>query len=191
VDTHNLTFLGASAAILAAAVLVTAVSRYRRQRRDRQALERAVSQRQEEPPSLHPEIDPDLCIGSLSCLQACPEGDILGIVDGAARLIRGSNCIGHGRCALECLVSAIKLVYGTSTRGVDLPEIDEFFESRMPVTCPAGRPVPPCVRPHLPEGEHHAAGTAPPAPAGLAAMNHLPTSSWTERPGPPVEIPRG
>jgi thioredoxin reductase/Pyruvate/2-oxoacid:ferredoxin oxidoreductase delta subunit len=84
------------------------------------------------PRSLHPVIDPDICIGSLSCLKACPEGDILGVVDGAARLIHGDHCIGHGRCAAECPVSAIKLVFGTSERGVDLPEVDGYFESSRP-----------------------------------------------------------
>ncbi|HSM93554.1 MAG TPA: NAD(P)-binding domain-containing protein [Anaeromyxobacteraceae bacterium] len=84
------------------------------------------------PRSLHPVIDTDVCIGSLSCIKACPEGDILGIVDGAAHLVHGEHCIGHGRCAAECPVSAIKLVFGSEERGVDLPEVDGFFESSRP-----------------------------------------------------------
>jgi heterodisulfide reductase subunit A-like polyferredoxin len=84
------------------------------------------------PRSLHPVIDADVCIGSLSCIKACPEGDILGVVDGAARLIHGEHCIGHGRCAAECPVNAIKLVFGSEERGVDLPEVDGFFESSRP-----------------------------------------------------------
>jgi thioredoxin reductase/NAD-dependent dihydropyrimidine dehydrogenase PreA subunit len=81
------------------------------------------------PQTLHPVIDPDKCIGSLSCLRVCPEGDILGVVNGKAALVDASACIGHGKCALECPVNAIKLVFGTSERGVDLPEVDEFFET--------------------------------------------------------------
>jgi len=81
------------------------------------------------PLTLHPVINPDICIGSLTCLKSCPEGDILGVVDGAARLIHADHCIGHGRCAAECPVDAIKLVFGTSERGVDLPMVDEYFES--------------------------------------------------------------
>ncbi len=81
------------------------------------------------PLTLHPVIDPDICIGSLTCLKACPEGDILGIVDGAAELLHPDHCIGHGKCAAECPVQAIKLVFGTLERGIDLPMIDEFFES--------------------------------------------------------------
>jgi thioredoxin reductase/Pyruvate/2-oxoacid:ferredoxin oxidoreductase delta subunit len=84
------------------------------------------------PLTLHPVIDPDICIGSLTCLKSCPEGDILGMVGGAARLIHGDHCIGHGRCAAECPVGAIKLVFGTGERGIDLPMVDQFFESSRP-----------------------------------------------------------
>ena len=81
------------------------------------------------PRSLHPVFDTDLCIGSLSCVRSCPEGDIIGVVDGVGRLVQGEHCIGHGRCAAECPVNAIRLVFGTAERGVDLPEVDGFFES--------------------------------------------------------------
>jgi thioredoxin reductase/NAD-dependent dihydropyrimidine dehydrogenase PreA subunit len=104
-------------------------SRWARQRRDSAVLERKEARGTNLPRSLHPVIDPNICIGSLSCLKACPEGDILGIVDGAARLVHGDHCIGHGRCAAECPVGAIRLVIGSAERGVDLPEVDEFFES--------------------------------------------------------------
>lgn len=81
------------------------------------------------PQTLHPVVDTDKCMGSLSCLSACPEGDILGVVDGKAALVSPSSCIGHGKCAIECPVNAITLVFGTSQRGVDLPEVNEFFET--------------------------------------------------------------
>ena len=93
------------------------------------AAEEAAEKGREAPLTLHPVVDPDKCMGSLSCLSVCPEGDILGVVDGKAALINPSACIGHGKCALECPVGAIKLVFGTATRGAELPELDEYFES--------------------------------------------------------------
>jgi thioredoxin reductase/NAD-dependent dihydropyrimidine dehydrogenase PreA subunit len=81
------------------------------------------------PRSLHPVINPDICIGSGSCLNSCPEGDILAMVGHAAQLVRSDHCIGHGRCEAECPVQAIKLVFGTAERGIDLPQVDGYFES--------------------------------------------------------------
>ena len=92
-------------------------------------LEEAVKAELHIPASLHPVIDPDVCIGSGSCIDACPEGKILGLIDGKAQLLNGSKCIGHGKCAAECPVDAIKLVFGSSERGVDLPEVDTHFET--------------------------------------------------------------
>jgi thioredoxin reductase/NAD-dependent dihydropyrimidine dehydrogenase PreA subunit len=117
---------------LSSLVLLQVAQRRRRQRRDERALAFNVERGAHLPASLHPVIDAEVCIGSLSCLKACPEGDILGIIDGAARLVHATNCIGHGRCAAACPVNAIKLVFGSATRGVDLPEVDGRFESSRP-----------------------------------------------------------
>ncbi len=128
------TVLVASGVVLAIAVIAAAMIRAqsRREAKDEQSLADAVARNLHIPVSLHPVIDPKICIGCFACLNACPEGEILGIVDGKARLITASNCIGHGKCAVECPTDAIKLVFGTSERGVDLPEVDEFFESSRP-----------------------------------------------------------
>jgi thioredoxin reductase/NAD-dependent dihydropyrimidine dehydrogenase PreA subunit len=117
------------------AALLLALYSLRRRREDRRAklkLAEAVRLELHIPASLHPVIDPDVCIGSGSCLSACPEGKILGIVDGVATLINASKCIGHGKCAAECPVTAIKLVFGTAERGVELPEVDAYFETSRP-----------------------------------------------------------
>ena len=84
------------------------------------------------PPSLHPEIDPAICIGSAACVSACPEGDILGLHRGRAMLVEPTACIGHGECAAECPVGAIKLVFGSSERGVDIPHLTGNFETNVP-----------------------------------------------------------
>jgi len=116
-------------------VAVLAIYLARRRLEDRRAkkkLAEAVRLELNVPTSLHPVIDPDVCIGSGSCISACPEGKILGLVDGVATLLNASKCIGHGKCAVECPVNAIKLVFGSAERGVELPEVDEFFETSRP-----------------------------------------------------------
>jgi thioredoxin reductase (NADPH) len=81
------------------------------------------------PTTLHPQIDPERCIGSGACVRACPEHDVLQIVGGLARLVNPLGCVGHGACAAACGVEAIRLVFGTATRGVELPRVNEHFES--------------------------------------------------------------
>ncbi len=85
-----------------------------------------------EPVSLHPVIDLSTCISSGACVAACPEKDILGIVDGKATLINASSCIGHGACFHACPVEAITLVIGTEKRGVELPHVSQSYESNVP-----------------------------------------------------------
>lgn len=132
VDVTSATIVAGSAALVTAIGLVHVRRRRAREVRDAAALEERKARGAHLARSLHPVIDPDICIGSLSCLRACPEGDILGIVEGAARLVHADHCIGHGRCAAECPVGAIKLVFGSAERGIDLPEVDAFFESSRP-----------------------------------------------------------
>ena len=106
--------------------------RYRRRNREHQeALEEAIKQGLMEPPSLHPVIDSTRCIGSSSCVKACPE-DALGIVNNKAVLINAAHCIGHGACLPACPVDAIKLVFGTEKRGIDIPQVNPNFESNVP-----------------------------------------------------------
>ena len=85
-----------------------------------------------EPVSLHPVIDPDTCIGSGACITACPEKDILGIVNGKGTTINASRCVGHGACFHACPVQAITLCIGTEKRGVELPHISQEFETTIP-----------------------------------------------------------
>ncbi len=84
-----------------------------------------------EPSSLHPEIDPRLCLGSGSCITACPE-EAIGMIKGKAVLINPTLCIGHGACAAACPHHAISLVFGTEKRGMDIPQVDPNFETNVP-----------------------------------------------------------
>lgn len=85
-----------------------------------------------EPVSLHPVVNPDICIGSGACIKACPEHDILGLVNGKAQTVNASRCVGHGACFHACPVQAITLCIGTEKRGVDLPHISSNFETNIP-----------------------------------------------------------
>jgi thioredoxin reductase (NADPH) len=84
-----------------------------------------------EPSSLHPEIDPNLCMGAGSCITACPENAI-GMIKGKAVLVNPTHCIGHGACAPACPHNAIKLVFGTAKRGMDIPVVNPNFETNVP-----------------------------------------------------------
>src|SRR6187551_1981661 len=96
--------------VLGTAMVVLYTRRRRQEEAGKEALRLATEEGQQIPLSLHPVIDPTLCVGSFSCIKACPEGEIIGVVDGVATLVEAAHCIGHARCAVECPVGAIKLV---------------------------------------------------------------------------------
>jgi thioredoxin reductase len=108
------------------------VRRRRRIHREHaQQLQHSLEAGLAEPPSLHPVIDPVRCLGSSSCVSACPE-EALGIVNGKAVLVNAAACIGHGACHAACPVDAIQLVFGTEKRGIDIPNVTPEFESNVP-----------------------------------------------------------
>jgi thioredoxin reductase/ferredoxin len=119
---------------LAPAVLLIAFYVWRRrstESRHASALAEAESAGMSEPASLHPVVDSARCVGSATCVRACPE-KALGVVGGKATLVNPTACIGHGACEASCPVGAIALVFGTERRGVDIPQVDPNFESNVP-----------------------------------------------------------
>lgn len=84
-----------------------------------------------EPASLHPLIDRARCMGCGACVAACPEGTVLGLIGGKAELVEPTLCIGHGACKAACPFDAISLVFGTATRGIDLPVVAPDFQSNV------------------------------------------------------------
>src|SRR5687768_104796 len=84
-----------------------------------------------QPASLYPKVDLDVCIGSGTCVEVCPEKDVLGLIEGKARLVNPTSCIGHGECLRACPVNAIQLVLGTEKRGVDIPLLEKDFQTNV------------------------------------------------------------
>ncbi|MDH5306705.1 MAG: NAD(P)-binding domain-containing protein, partial [Myxococcales bacterium] len=101
-------------------------------------LSRAQREGLTEPPSLHPQIDPNRCLGCATCVDACPEHDVLGLVHGKAQILVAANCVGHGACKDACPFDAISLVIGTERRGVEIPRLDAKFETNLPGLFVAG-----------------------------------------------------
>jgi len=118
---------------LSTAAVAPMVVRIRRRELETDAAEaKALAYGLHEPATLHPVVDPALCIGTGSCVDVCPEGQVLGIRHGQAIAIAPASCIGHGLCERACPVEAIRLVFGTRTRGVDIPHIKADFETNVP-----------------------------------------------------------
>lgn len=111
-------------------MIVTAIRQHRAEQHNAEHLRQHGQT--EGPPTLHPVIDGEACIGSGACVRACPEDRALVIVDGRGHLAHASGCIGHGECLRACPVDAITLVFGSWRRGVELPEVDATFETSQP-----------------------------------------------------------
>jgi thioredoxin reductase/Pyruvate/2-oxoacid:ferredoxin oxidoreductase delta subunit len=116
--------------------LVIVIIYLRKQKRESKRVEEKIATAKleglYEPVSLHPVVDESCCIKTGACITACPEKDILGIRNGKATTINASHCIGHGACFHACPTHAITLVIGTEKRGVDLPHVNQNFETNVP-----------------------------------------------------------
>jgi thioredoxin reductase/Pyruvate/2-oxoacid:ferredoxin oxidoreductase delta subunit len=106
--------------------------RWRREAKSRATKAAAAEAGLVEPASLHPLIDPAKCLACGACVSACPEGDIIGMINGKAELVEPTHCIGHGACREACPYDAITLVFGTEKRGVDIPHVSPDFQTNVP-----------------------------------------------------------
>lgn len=84
------------------------------------------------PKAQHPHIDLEACIGCGTCVDACPEGDVLGILNGKATIVKGHKCIGHSLCADECPVGAITMVMAKASASADMPALTPELETSIP-----------------------------------------------------------
>ena len=121
-------------AVSIAVVVILTVGSIRKQRQAetqaREDLQQTV-QRGSLPASLHPVVDLDACIGSGTCVEVCPEDNVLGLINGKAYLVNPTSCIGHGECRTACPVDAITLVLGSERRGVDIPMLQGDYQTNV------------------------------------------------------------
>ncbi len=119
------------------ALVIISVSIYavhfRRQRAsDTQRLHQTRELGMDKASGQYPLVDAGACIGCGTCVAACPEGDVLGVVLGKAVVINGARCIGHGKCAEACPVGAIKVGLGDITKRDDIPLLDDHNQTNVP-----------------------------------------------------------
>jgi len=119
--------------LLVTVIVVPYYLRHRqRQREDLSRKKEAIYLGADKAITQHPQIDEMRCIGCGSCVAACPEGGVLGIVNGKATIINGLKCVGHGMCAEACPVDGITVGLGDIKQRDDIPLMNEFHETSIP-----------------------------------------------------------
>lgn len=122
----------ASALVVAAIVLPYFLGFRRRNRRDAERKEEARQLGIDRPVAQFPYVDATSCIGCGACVEACPEGDVLGIVGGTAAVVNGFRCVGHAACEVACPVGAIEVGLGDLKSRSDVPQLDAWNETSVP-----------------------------------------------------------
>ncbi len=122
--------------LIAGAIVVAFVGRYliqvkRREAKAKAAAEKAGLYSSDGPKAQHPHIYVDSCIGCGTCVAACPEGDVLTVLNGKAAIVKGHKCIGHGLCAEECPVGAIQMVMAKASASADMPTLTNEYETSI------------------------------------------------------------
>ena len=118
-------------AVMVAIAYFAIQNNHRHQKAAQKIIKKTMASGLNEPMTLHPEIDPGKCAGCAACTAVCPEGDILKMVNHKAVLVAPSKCVGHGECERACPVNAIALVFGTKTRGMDIPRLNSNYETNV------------------------------------------------------------
>lgn len=129
---------GGAILLVLVAFIPYAVKFTRRASADRIRLREAMTLGLDQPTTQHPIVDELACIGCGACVDACPEGDVLGVVNGRASIVNGLRCVGHSRCAEACPVGAIKIGLGAVWERSDIPILSEHNETSVPGVYIAG-----------------------------------------------------
>jgi thioredoxin reductase (NADPH) len=113
--------------------------RFRQEEQEaREQLAAAVAAGTHEPSTIRPWVHLDRCMGSGACVAACPEHDVIKVIDGKATVVHGSHCVGHGACVAACPTQAIELRFGSEKRGIDIPAVGVDFQTNVPGLFVAG-----------------------------------------------------
>ncbi|MDP6396410.1 MAG: NAD(P)-binding domain-containing protein [Candidatus Marinimicrobia bacterium] len=131
-STEQLLTLGIATAIILLFLIPYIVGMKRKESHTRARLAQTKEKGQDKALLQHPIINRSDCIGSGICVTSCPEGDVLGVIDGKATIIHGSYCLGHALCAENCPVGAITVGLGDISEREDIPSLNEHFESNIP-----------------------------------------------------------
>lgn len=79
---------------------------------------------------LHAVVRADACAGCGTCVDACPEPGAIRLVDKVAR-VDTALCKGHAKCVAACPVGAIFVTSGDAVQVLEVPDLNEHFESRQ------------------------------------------------------------
>lgn len=119
--------------VIALAIFVPYYLKFRqKQKADIERKQEAQSLGIDKPRAQFPFINEVECIGCGSCVEACPEGDVLGVVFGKATVINGLRCVGHGMCEQVCPVGAIEVGLGDIKTRDDIPILTDYNETTIP-----------------------------------------------------------
>ena len=88
-------YIGALMILCAIIVIVTSRRSNKQYKGDADILAQSQMQGLMEPISLHPPVDPGVCMGSGACVAAGPTHKVLGLVHGHGHLTRPTACIGY------------------------------------------------------------------------------------------------
>ena len=104
---EQLTYVG----VIAVAVAIVAGYNWRYRsatKRARRKLRKSIEAGLSEPVTLHPEVSPNRCIGTSSCVKACPNGALRLVAD---RPVRAQDlCVACGACARACVTGAMERI---------------------------------------------------------------------------------